>query len=287
VMKNYILEEFNAVNLTVSREEEKWATMSVLPNQKVLGKRLGKDFKAVKAAIPKLTPEEVKTYMTTGSLEVAGVTLSGDDLNITREFKGDKTAYEADTAADNSVMVVVDIREDAELLASGTARELVNRIQKLRKSSGCIVGDVVVAYFEEADGAGDLMAAVTANVPLLEKALRLVPLPRSIKPEGQVSLGVEETEINDKKITVELCKPMLYYPPDDVFAAACGAADPTLVKGFLANMDAGKLSSSSAPLTFAIDGADVTLQPNTHFFASFTAKQKAYPDSLFAWTVSS
>ena len=139
ILKNYILEEFNVLGLTLSREENKWATMSVTPNSKVLGKRLGKDFKKVKMAIPKLGSEEIATYLSTGSLDVEGQTLSGDDLIINREFKGDKETYEADTAPDNSLLVIVDTRQDDELKAQGTARELVNRIQQLRKSSGCQV----------------------------------------------------------------------------------------------------------------------------------------------------
>jgi isoleucyl-tRNA synthetase len=282
ILKNYILEEFNVTELTLSREEDKWASVSVVPNQKVLGKRLGKDFKKVKVAIPKLSSQDIATFMSTGSLTVEGCELSGDDLIVNREFKGDKEKYEADTAPDNSLIVIVDCVETPELKAQGMARELVNRIQKLRKTSGCVVGDQIAAYFDM-PGSEELLAAVKANVGLLKKALRLVPLPLSLKPDDAVLLGHEDTEINDVKVAVEICKPSLHFAPDEELAKACGGQDVALVKKFLGTMDYAKLSASTEPLSFALDGTEISLVPGTHFFGTYGEKQTAYPDTVFAW----
>lgn len=281
LLKNYILEEFNVMELTLSREEDKWATMSVAPNQKVLGKRLGKDFKKVKKAIPNLSKEQVLQFMSTGELEVEGCLLAGEDLMINREFKGDKASYEADTAPDNSLLVIVDIREDDELRAKFTARELINRVQKLRKSSGCQVGDLIAAYFES-DGTA-LVDAIKDNVPMLFKAMKLVPLPMSLKPADVIVLGHEDTEINGVKVAVEVCKPSLHFAPDEELLKVCGGADITLVKKFLAGMDYAKLSTQTDDLAFALDGKEVKLKLGAHYFATYGDKQKAYPDSVFAW----
>jgi hypothetical protein len=63
----------------------------------------------------------------------------------------------------------------------------------------------------------------------------------------------------------------------------CGGADITLVKKFLAGMDYAKLSTQTDDLAFALDGKEVKLKLGAHYFATYGDKQKAYPDSVFAW----
>jgi Domain of unknown function (DUF5915) len=54
-------------------------------------------------------------------------------------------------AGDGEVLAVLDLRRDDGLVAAGLARELVNRVQKLRKSAGLVVTDEVEVYYR-ADG---------------------------------------------------------------------------------------------------------------------------------------
>ena len=76
-------------------------------------------------------------------MEVAGETFAGDDLMLKRGFKGDKEVFEAAVSEDGKVMVVLDTRKDEKVLSQKLAREIVSRIQKLRKKSGLQVGETV------------------------------------------------------------------------------------------------------------------------------------------------
>lgn len=76
-------------------------------------------------------------------MEAAGETLSADDLMLKRGFKGDTDVFQAEVSEDGKVMVVLDTRKDNKVLSQKLAREIVSRIQKLRKKSGLQVGETV------------------------------------------------------------------------------------------------------------------------------------------------
>ena len=50
-------------------------------------------------------------------------------------------------AGDGEVLAVLDLRRDDSLISAGLARELVNRVQKLRKSAGLVVTDEVEVFY--------------------------------------------------------------------------------------------------------------------------------------------
>ena len=55
-------------------------------------------------------------------------------------------AEDIDANGDGEVLVVMDLRPDQELLAAGAAREVVNRVQRLRKKAGLVATDTVEVF---------------------------------------------------------------------------------------------------------------------------------------------
>ena len=82
---------------------------------------------------------------------MADQTLSADDLMLKRGFKGDKDVFEATVSEDGKVMVVLDTRKDEKVLSQKLAREIVSRIQKLRKKSGLQVGETVEVRWRDSE----------------------------------------------------------------------------------------------------------------------------------------
>lgn len=119
-VKKYVLAELNVWSVTTSSDVSQWSSWKVDMNHKVLGKRLGKERAAVAQAVAQLTPAQISEYAEKGSLVVAGHTLSGDDLILKKEFKGDASIYQAETSADGGLLVVLDTRQDDRVLAQGT-----------------------------------------------------------------------------------------------------------------------------------------------------------------------
>jgi len=132
---NYITEEINALSLVTSTAEESWATLTAVPDAALLGKKLGKDFKAVAAAVKALSHADVVAFMSSGTMTVAGVTLASNEVKVVREVKTEKAAegYEMLVSPDGSMIVALNVVQDESLRGMGSAREVVNRIQKLRK----------------------------------------------------------------------------------------------------------------------------------------------------------
>ncbi|SNC76973.1 Isoleucyl-tRNA synthetase [Hymenobacter gelipurpurascens] len=115
---------------------------SVKPNFKRLGQQYGAKLKAVGARIQQMTPEEISTLEKTGQLavEVDGeaLTLAPDDVEIrTQDLPGWLVA------TDGPLTVALDVTLTDELRQEGVARELVNRLQNLRKDSGLEVQDKI------------------------------------------------------------------------------------------------------------------------------------------------
>ncbi|GAB3230486.1 isoleucine--tRNA ligase [Hymenobacter seoulensis] len=115
---------------------------SVKPNFKRLGQQYGAKLKAVGARIQQMTPEEISTLEKTGQLavEVDGevLTLAPDDVEIrTQDLPGWLVA------TDGPLTVALDVTLTDELRQEGVARELVNRLQNLRKDTGLEVQDKI------------------------------------------------------------------------------------------------------------------------------------------------
>ncbi|RPD49281.1 isoleucine--tRNA ligase [Hymenobacter sediminis] len=115
---------------------------SVKPNFKRLGQQYGAKLKAVGARIQQMTPEEISTLEKTGQLAVEidgeAYTLAPDDVEIrTQDLPGWLVA------TDGPLTVALDVTLTDELRQEGVARELVNRLQNLRKDSGLEVQDKI------------------------------------------------------------------------------------------------------------------------------------------------
>ena len=78
-----------------------------------------------------LTHDQISELQKNGSLPVAGHTISLDEVIITREFNGDIAKNEP--AWDDKVMIVLNLEVDQDMVQEGLAREIINRVQKLRK----------------------------------------------------------------------------------------------------------------------------------------------------------
>ena len=114
----------------------------IKPNFKVLGPRFGKDMKAIAAAVNQLAQEDIQKMEQEGQLmlklENKSVNLQLTDVEISsQDIEGWLVA------TSGPLTVALDITIDEALKKEGIARELVNRIQNIRKESGFEVTDKI------------------------------------------------------------------------------------------------------------------------------------------------
>jgi isoleucyl-tRNA synthetase len=129
-------------------------TKKVKLNFKVLGKKYGKQMKEIAEATAKLSNKEIVELEQNGifilNLPGGEVQLTTDDVEIiTEDMPGWLTANEG------KLTVALDITVTDELLKEGIARELVNRIQNIRKQNGYEITDRITVEIEKRDEIND------------------------------------------------------------------------------------------------------------------------------------
>ncbi|MBK8921775.1 MAG: isoleucine--tRNA ligase [Saprospirales bacterium] len=146
-VKNLILSEINVKTLEYLTDASGLLKKTAKANFKTLGAKLGKDMKDMAARIAGFSNDEINALEKNGMLAVAvnGTTyaLTPDDLLVTTE---DLPGWA--TASDGAITVALDVNVTPELLAEGMARDLVNRIQNIRKDKDFNVTDRVIVTLE-------------------------------------------------------------------------------------------------------------------------------------------
>ena len=139
-VKELVMAEVNVKGIEYIRDEDGFIKKAVKPNFKTLGRRLGKNMKSAAAAIAQMTEDDVALFEKNGSFDLSlsegNFTLESDDLVISSE---DIPGWQV--ANDKDITVALDVTLDEDLSDEGLARELVNRIQNIRKSSDFNVTD--------------------------------------------------------------------------------------------------------------------------------------------------
>ncbi|AJH13376.1 isoleucyl-tRNA synthetase [Myroides profundi] len=169
----------------------------IKPNFKTLGPRFGKDMGLIANKIQGFGQEEIALLERNGEITLdlseKSVTLTVADVEITsQDIEGWLVANEA------GLTVALDITISPELRKEGISRELVNRIQNIRKDSGFEVTDkIVVKILEEKE----IKEAVLAN----EDYIKSETLTHTLEFVTELSEGVD-VEFDELKTRVLILK---------------------------------------------------------------------------------
>jgi len=143
-----IKSEVNVKELVIvpAEQSEIRLVKKIKPNFKVLGKKVGANMKAVAAEIASMTQDQIAQMEQNGNyqLQITNYQLLPEDVEILTE---DMPGW---LVANNGILTVaLDIELTDELIEEGVARELINRIQNLRKSSGLEITDRIQILIED------------------------------------------------------------------------------------------------------------------------------------------
>lgn len=196
-LRGYITEELNIRDLVLSSDEVKYGVQySVIADWPVLGKKLKKDMKRVKDALPKLTSEDVQAYAKDKFIILDGIRLEEGDLVVRRAVREDEASRHLETNTDTDVLTILDSIIYPELAQEGTIREVINRVQRLRKKAGLQQTDDVRMHFRMLSdpsnlGLGELLRTRPA---VLERTLRGPLEERSEGEHGADGMIAEEEQ---------------------------------------------------------------------------------------------
>ncbi|EZF72620.1 isoleucine-tRNA ligase [Trichophyton soudanense CBS 452.61] len=196
-LESYIAEELNIRDLILSSDEAKYNVQySVDADWPVLGKKLKKDVQKVKKALPSLSNDDVKKYVETGKILVDGIELVTGDLVVKRGLKRDEGSSELETNTDDDVLTILDAALYPELADEGIAREIVNRVQRLRKKAGLQVTDDVGMEYRVLSDPDDIgiEGVFDRQAKALKKALRR-PMDKHVVTEVEGKIPDTEEDV--------------------------------------------------------------------------------------------
>ncbi len=193
--ENIILEELNVKGVEYISGDTEILKKSAKGNFKVIGKKYGKNTQAVANAIKELSNSQISELEKNKKLNI-----SANNIEISIDFEDVEIVSEDIegwlVASENGITVALDTHIDEKLYAEGIARELVNRIQNLRKSSNFEVTDRIKLKIYSTDKVNNI---ITVQKDYISNEV-LADYIEIIDNNG------EEVDIDEFKVKIEINK---------------------------------------------------------------------------------
>jgi len=190
-----IQSEVNVKELQVVRTEDSEIRLvkKIRPNFKVLGKKAGAMMKNLAAAIAQMSQDDIAQMEATGTINLLDFNLGMDDVEIaTEDMPGWLVANEG------TLTIALDIEVSKALQNEGLAREIINRIQNMRKASGFDITDRISIQIEQCDPLTDVLRDFNDYIASQILASEIKMVAKVAQPA--------ELEIDDLKFNVQIQK---------------------------------------------------------------------------------
>ena len=198
-VKNLIMNEVNVKEIELIEKTTGLITKRIKPNFKTLGPRYGKWMKQIAALVAEFSQERIAEVEaapeTVLDLGAERITVTPADFEITSE---DMPGWLV--ASEGKLTVALDITVTEELKAEGVARELINRIQNIRKDSGFEVTDKIRAEIEQKPLVADAIARFDGYIASQTLAVEVRP---AAEPAGET---VVETDVDDEPLRIAVTR---------------------------------------------------------------------------------
>ena len=191
-----IMEELNIKTVVFENKLDEYMNYSLKPNFKVAGPMLGKNIKAFGGALAKAEPAAtVEKLEADGSITME---INGEATVITREMVDVKIDAKEGfaVAMENNVFTILDTTITPELAAEGLARELISKVQQMRKQKAFEMMDNI-RIFVEADE--EVAAAIEAHKDYIMKETLAVAIEKG-SGLGTADLNGHKTGIGVERV---------------------------------------------------------------------------------------
>src|SRR5467141_2330880 len=186
--------EVNAKDVEVAWSDHDLVRLKGKPEYRSLGKRYGKDTPRAAAAVSQLTAAELQALERGDPVRSGEFELRPEDVLVTREVVSDWAVQ-----ADGPYGAAVDPRLTDDLIQEGLARELVNRVQRLRKEAGY---EYTTRIELSVAGAEEIVAAVSAFQGFVEgETLARKLVLGAVLDEADLT---REVDIEARRVTIAL-----------------------------------------------------------------------------------
>jgi isoleucyl-tRNA synthetase len=179
-----IKDELNVKEIEFVRAAEELVTYRLLPDNKILGPRFGSTFPAVRKALSELDPAAaVKRLRANLPLRLE---IEGEQVELLPEevLVQEQPQKGLAVASERGVTVAVDVVLTPELVAEGLARDVIRRVQNLRKEAGLNLDDRIVTTYQ---AEGELAEAIETWRELITSETLSVELCAGPPSEGSAT----------------------------------------------------------------------------------------------------
>ncbi|MGI9647046.1 MAG: DUF5915 domain-containing protein, partial [Acidimicrobiia bacterium] len=189
-----IADELNVKAVETSSDEAALVTLHGKANFKALGPRYGKEVKPVAAAIEDLDSDQLHRLLDGETVTlVGGAELTADDVVITRQANEGVVV-----AADGPLSVAIDCLLTPDLVTEGVAREIVNRVQAVRRDRDLHVADRIRLLWDTENE--EVIAALERYADYIAGEVLTTAIERRDLPDGiAIQIGDAEMKIDLEK----------------------------------------------------------------------------------------
>ncbi len=196
-MKSLIIEEINIHNIEYVRDKTRFMDYSIKPDYKVLGPTYGKHMSHIAQALQNADANHLIDVLNKDG--VYHLDIDTNEIKITKESLQIETQNKKGFVygEDGDVFVALDTRIDEELLLEGNARELVNKIQFMRKEEDFDIMDrIIISFFTESDDIMETFEKFTNYIRKETLAVEIV--------EMQNSDNMKSWNVNGKEVFLQV-----------------------------------------------------------------------------------
>lgn len=195
-MKQLILSEVNVKEMQLTDDSDGVLVKSIKPDFKKLGPKFGKKMKAAAAAINAFTQQQIAQIERDGSITFR---LDGEDVTVEVT---DVDIHSEDipgwlVASDGSVTVALEVEITDQLRKEGVARDLINRIQNIRKGRDYDITDRITVTVEPSELTSGAVADFGEYIASQVLASAIVEAPVTDPADDEV-LDIDGTEVKVK-----------------------------------------------------------------------------------------
>ena len=196
-VKDLIMNEVNVKAINFVTDASGILVKRIKPDFKKLGPKCGKNMKTVAQMLTEFSQEQIAELEKNGqyTLDVAGASVvveKGDVEILSEDIPGWLVAN------NGQITIALDVTITDELKEEGIAREFVNRIQNIRKSSGFEITDKILVEIEK-------KAEINAAVEHFAQYIASQVLANEVKLVDSIS-GATELDFDDYKVNVKVVK---------------------------------------------------------------------------------
>jgi len=248
---SYVENELNVKTVNLINNIPEYMKLKCTGDIGKLGEKFKAKRQEVATGLSELNMKQVFEFIDKKKINVKDQEVSLEDVNITWKFAGDpdeedvpktkgkgkekknkKDSKEEQDANQNTqpqqtqrdpmaqvygfaskekFLLLMNKNVDKKLLSEGLAREICNRIQKLRKKGNLVPSDVVTVYYSTEDEKSDLNQVFEECNEIIENHTRVSVLPLKYKSKWTSVITKETAEIEEEKVDLYLCPPQVYF----------------------------------------------------------------------------